>query len=50
MRLLVTGANGLLGSALVAHAADSDHETVATYHSDDPGIGDRRVGDRKSVV
>lgn len=43
MRLLVTGANGLLGSALVARATTADHETVAAYHQTDPDIGDERV-------
>jgi dTDP-4-dehydrorhamnose reductase len=43
MRLLVTGANGLLGSALVARAMTADHETVAAYHRTDPGIGDDRI-------
>jgi dTDP-4-dehydrorhamnose reductase len=43
MRIFVTGANGLLGSSLVAHAAATDHKTVATFHNDDPGIGDSRV-------
>lgn len=43
MRLVVTGANGLLGSNLVARAADLGHEVVATYHRTDPGIGDDRI-------
>lgn len=43
MRLLVIGANGLLGSALVARATTTAHETVAAYHRTDPGIGDERV-------
>jgi dTDP-4-dehydrorhamnose reductase len=43
MRLVVTGANGLLGSALVAAATAAGHETIATYHRTDPGIGDDRV-------
>lgn len=43
MRLLVTGANGLLGSVLVDRVAATEHEAVATFHSDDPGIGDHRV-------
>ncbi|WP_254831466.1 dTDP-4-dehydrorhamnose reductase [Haloglomus salinum] len=43
MRLLVTGATGLLGSTLVARAMAAGHETVATYHRTDPGIGDDRT-------
>jgi len=43
MRLLVTGANGLLGSALVRQATDAGHTTIAAYHSTDPGIGTKQI-------
>lgn len=34
MKLLITGASGLLGSRLVRLARDAGHEVRATYHSD----------------
>jgi len=43
MRLLVTGANGLLGSTLVRQATVAGHSTIAAYHSTEPGIGTEQV-------
>jgi len=43
MRLLVTGANGLLGSTLVRQATAAGHATIAAYHSTRPGIGTEQV-------
>lgn len=36
MRLLVLGANGLVGSSVVEIARDSGHEIVGTYHTEKP--------------
>lgn len=36
MRLLVTGANGLLGSNVVAHALSAGHRVTAAYHRTAP--------------
>jgi dTDP-4-dehydrorhamnose reductase len=38
MRLLVTGANGLVGSALIAAASQQGHDVLGTYHSTTPAF------------
>ncbi|MFC6733732.1 SDR family oxidoreductase [Haladaptatus sp. GCM10025893] len=38
MHLLVTGANGLLGSNIVSYGLESGHEVTATYHRTKPEL------------